>query len=65
MDRKTVEVELRQAFLIFDKDKNGRLDMRELSKVLMRIGDPLSREDADELMTLAKGKGVEIEGTGF
>ncbi|KAL5013548.1 hypothetical protein ScPMuIL_007818 [Solemya velum] len=63
LDPETVEVELRQAFLFFDKDRNGRLDLKELSRVLMRIGDPLSKEDTDEFLALAKDNGVAVEGS--
>lgn len=42
--------EIKEAFKMFDRDGNGYIDMKELRMVITRIGQPLTSEDADELM---------------
>ena len=42
--------EIKEAFKMFDRDGNGYIDMKELRMVITRIGQPLTAEDADELM---------------
>ncbi|KAK3584644.1 hypothetical protein CHS0354_003931 [Potamilus streckersoni] len=49
---KVLEVELREAFRFFDKDRNGSLDAKELRKALLSLGDPLGEEDLHELFAL-------------
>ena len=46
-------------FRLFDRDGNGYIDMKELRMVITRIGQPLTAEDADELM-----QGADLDGNG-
>ncbi|XP_067667357.1 uncharacterized protein [Haliotis asinina] len=52
-----VEVQLRQAFLVFDKDKNELLDKRELFEVLTRMGEVLTVSEAEQILHLADRNG--------
>ncbi|XP_012940785.1 neo-calmodulin-like [Aplysia californica] len=40
-----IEVQLRQAFLVFDRDKSGYLDLDQLKDVLLTLGEPLTPEE--------------------
>ena len=51
--------EIKEAFKMFDRDGNGYIDIKELRSVITRIGQPLTAEDADELM-----KDADIDGNG-
>ena len=51
--------EIKEAFKMFDRDGNGYIDMKELRMVITRIGQPLTAEDADELM-----KDADLDGNG-
>lgn len=51
--------EIKEAFKMFDRDGNGYIDMKELRMVITRIGQPLTAEDADELM-----QGADLDGNG-
>lgn len=51
------ETELRMAFDIFDKDGDDLLDIDELSKILMQVGDPMTQEEVRELFTEADTNG--------
>ena len=42
--------EIKEAFKMFDRDGDGYIDMKELRMVITRIGQPLTEEDADELL---------------
>merc|ERR1712037_205009 len=44
------ESDLREAFKIFDRDRDGFIDMRELKKVSMMLGTMLDPQEIDELM---------------
>ncbi|KAK6173387.1 hypothetical protein SNE40_016848 [Patella caerulea] len=48
-----IEVQLRQAFLFFDKDKNGQLSIKELQNVLVSMGEPLSYKETADILKLA------------
>ncbi|RUS70771.1 hypothetical protein EGW08_021473, partial [Elysia chlorotica] len=41
-----VEIQLRQAFLVFDRDKSGTLNLSELREVLCGMGEPLTEDEA-------------------
>ncbi|KAK3772289.1 hypothetical protein RRG08_039106 [Elysia crispata] len=43
---KDVEIQLRQAFLVFDRDKSGTLNLSELREVLCGMGEPLTEDEA-------------------
>uniref|UniRef100_A0A1B6KUQ2 EF-hand domain-containing protein n=1 Tax=Graphocephala atropunctata TaxID=36148 RepID=A0A1B6KUQ2_9HEMI len=45
--------EILQAFRILDKDGKGSLGRHLMSKALMEQGEPLTRDEVDEMMTLA------------
>eukprot|EP00938_MAST-03A_sp_MAST-3A-sp1_P003772 g3772.t1 len=45
------EKEIMDALEVFDKDKNGTIDCKELKTAMMEMGDnPLSKEEAEELI---------------
>jgi len=53
------EADLREAFKIFDRDRDGFIDMRELKKVSMMLGTLLDQQEIDELMEEA-----DVDGNG-
>merc|ERR1711936_560473 len=44
------EADLREAFKIFDRDKDGYISMKELKKVASMLGTMLTKEELDEFM---------------
>eukprot|EP00092_Neocalanus_flemingeri_P045719 GFUD01051231.1.p1 GENE.GFUD01051231.1~~GFUD01051231.1.p1 ORF type:complete len:146 (+),score=68.28 GFUD01051231.1:51-488(+) len=53
------EAELREAFKIFDRDKDGFISMKELKKVTSMLGTVLTKEEIDEFMAEA-----DVDGNG-
>jgi len=53
------ESDLREAFKIFDRDRDGFIDMNELKKVSMMLGTLLDPQEIDELMEEA-----DVDGNG-
>merc|ERR1711910_263167 len=51
------EADLREAFKIFDRDKDGYISMKELKKVASMLGTMLSKEELDEFMAEADSDG--------
>merc|ERR1712106_216064 len=51
------ESDLREAFKIFDRDKDGFISMKELKKVGSMLGTMLSKEELDEFMAEADADG--------
>ena len=50
-DGTATEKEIMDALEVFDKDKNGHIECRELKKAMMEMGtNPLSEAEADELI---------------
>ena len=47
------EADLREAFRIFDQDKDGFIDMKEFKKVTTMLGAMLSKEEVEEFMAEA------------
>ena len=43
----------REAFKIFDRDKDGFISMKELKKVCSMLGTMLTKEELDEFMAEA------------
>ena len=43
----------REAFKIFDRDKDGYIDMKELKKVTTMLGSMLTKEEVEEFMDQA------------
>lgn len=41
------------AFKLFDKDGSGKIDADELKEALMRLGDKLSQEEAEDMIKSA------------
>ena len=44
------EEDLKEAFKIFDRDKDGFIDMKELKKVANMLGATLTKDEVDEFM---------------
>ena len=44
------EVEMREAFRVFDKDGNGFISAQELQSVMCNLGEKLSEEDVREMI---------------
>ena len=64
-DPNIVEIELREAFRVFDRNRNNNLDFAELQKALTHLGEPLSDKEAIDLCKLMDSNGdnqVDIEG---
>lgn len=64
-DPQIVEIELREAFRVFDKDRNNNLNFVELRKALTSLGDPLTDKEAIELCKLMDVNGdnkVDVDG---
>ncbi|XP_046373212.1 neo-calmodulin-like isoform X2 [Haliotis rufescens] len=57
ISQQEVEVQLKQAFQVFDKDKNELLDKTELFHVLTSMGEVLSVEDAEQILRLVDRNG--------
>ncbi|XP_052252303.1 neo-calmodulin-like isoform X1 [Dreissena polymorpha] len=51
-DPQIVEIELREAFRMFDKDRNNTLNLAELRRALTHLGEPLSEKEAMELCNM-------------
>merc|ERR1712236_194171 len=51
------EADLREAFKIFDRDKDGFISMKELKKVASMLGTMLTKEELDEFMAEADADG--------
>merc|ERR1712025_349846 len=51
------EADLREAFKIFDRDKDGFISMKELKKVCSMLGTMLTKEELDEFMAEADKDG--------
>jgi len=45
-----MEIQLREAFLVFDRDKSGTLDAAELQEILCEMGEPLNKKEVDYVM---------------
>lgn len=52
-NKKLEEKELQSAFKVFDKDKNGTIDKKELKKVLTSLGEKLKDSEVDEMFKAA------------
>lgn len=51
------EEELREAFKVFDKDGNGYISAAELRHVMTNLGEKLTDEEVDKMMTEADTDG--------
>ena len=51
------EAELKEKFKLFDKDGNGLIDRDELKSVMQQLGEKLSEDDIDEMITDADKNG--------
>ena len=49
--------DLRQAFMLFDKDKSGYIEAREIREVTTTMGMPLSLEELEDFMKMADQNG--------
>ncbi|XP_045187366.1 calmodulin-like [Mercenaria mercenaria] len=47
------EEQLREAFKVFDKDGNGKLNAAELKHTMTNLGERLSKEDIDYMVKMA------------
>lgn len=59
------EEELREAFRLFDTDGSGSINAQELRKVMLNLGEKLTKEDLDEMIKEADMDGdgtVDYEG---
>ena len=64
-DPAVVEIELREAFRVFDNDRNNNLNFVELRRALTHLGEPLSDSEAIELCNLMDADGdkkVDVDG---
>eukprot|EP00092_Neocalanus_flemingeri_P042475 GFUD01046431.1.p1 GENE.GFUD01046431.1~~GFUD01046431.1.p1 ORF type:complete len:152 (-),score=62.52 GFUD01046431.1:73-528(-) len=51
--------DLKEAFQIFDRDRNGYIDRKELKKVVSMLGTMLTKEEVDDFM-----KEADVDGNG-
>lgn len=42
-----------EAFKLFDKDGSGEIDAEELKEAMMRLGDQLTQEEAEDMIKSA------------
>ena len=49
--------DLRQAFKLFDKDKSGFIEVREIRDVTTTLGMPLSMDELEDFMKMADQNG--------
>ena len=64
-DPQIFEIELREAFRVFDQDRTGDLDFKELRRALMTFGECLTAEECDQLLKMMDADGdkqVNVEG---
>lgn len=64
-DPQIVEIELREAFRMFDKDRNNTLNLAELRRALTHLGEPMSEKEATELCNMMDVNGdqkVDVDG---
>jgi calmodulin len=47
------EEQLREAFKVFDKDGNGKLNANELKQSMTNLGERLSKEDIEYMIKMA------------
>ena len=47
------EEQLREAFKVFDKDGNGKLNAHELKQSMTNLGEKLSKEDIEYMIKMA------------
>ena len=59
------EEDLKEAFKIFDRDKDGFIDMKELKKVANMLGATLTKDEVDEFMREADVVGFGQNGSQF
>lgn len=52
-----VEEELLEAFRVFDKEGNGKISASELRHIMTTLGEKLSEEEVEEMMTEADYNG--------
>ena len=45
-----VKEELIEAFRVYDREKNGTIAMEEIKKILMNMGETISKEEVDDVM---------------
>lgn len=63
-DPQILEIELREAFRVFDKDRNNNLNFAELRRALMHLGEPLTDKEASDLCNMMDANGdnkVDVE----
>jgi len=62
MNKRSIEIdieeELMEAFKVFDKDGNGRLEANELRHIMLTLGERLSDEEIEEMINEADSKGL-------
>ncbi|XP_045181921.2 neo-calmodulin-like [Mercenaria mercenaria] len=56
-DPQIFEIELREAFRIFDRDRNNDLNFAELRKALTSLGEPLTDSEAIQLCKMMDADG--------
>ena len=59
------EEDLREAFEVFDEEKNGFLPMEELAQVMMNMGEKFTEEETQEFRIAADKDGdgcVNVDG---
>lgn len=45
-----LEVEIREAFSVFDKDGNGYISLEELKQIMAQLGERVTDDELDEMM---------------
>merc|ERR1712013_48687 len=50
LEQKSADDEIRQAFELFDKDKDGKISPKELKEVMLSLGEQLSDRDVSDMI---------------
>ncbi|KAJ8322276.1 hypothetical protein KUTeg_000747 [Tegillarca granosa] len=64
-DPKVVEIELREAFRKFDRNKSGGLDINQLKQALKQLGEPMNDREIQTFLKLGDTNGngeIDVDG---
>merc|ERR550525_916010 len=57
LEQKSTDDEIRQAFALFDKDKDGKISPKELKEVMLSLGEEMNDRDVADMIFEADQSG--------